>query len=95
MLTFFKECRKIHSAQGCKVEAEVHMNILHKADKVVLAVQNNAYCDERLMLEWIKEVWKPSVTFCRVLLLDSLKVHKLSTMCAQLEELARQQRLQR
>ncbi|KAE9338860.1 hypothetical protein PF008_g11849 [Phytophthora fragariae] len=41
---------------GCKVEAEVHMNILHKAEKV----------------------WKPSVTFCRVLLLDSFKVHKLS-----------------
>ncbi|GMF33642.1 unnamed protein product [Phytophthora fragariaefolia] len=31
-------------------------------------------------------VWKPSVTFCRVLLLDSLKVHKMSTVRAQLED---------
>ncbi|KAE9229053.1 hypothetical protein PF005_g4028 [Phytophthora fragariae] len=36
---------------GYKVEAEVHANILHKAEKVVLAVQKNAYCDERVMME--------------------------------------------
>ncbi|EGZ27724.1 hypothetical protein PHYSODRAFT_261575 [Phytophthora sojae] len=71
---------------GCKVEAEVHMNTLHKEGEAVLAVQKNAYCDERVMLERVKEVWKPSVTFCRVLLLGSLKVHKMSTVRAQLED---------
>ncbi|KAJ8571810.1 hypothetical protein ON010_g5022 [Phytophthora cinnamomi] len=32
--------------QGCKVEAEVHRNGLHKGDKVVLTKQKNAYCDD-------------------------------------------------
>ncbi|KAE9247245.1 hypothetical protein PF004_g4418 [Phytophthora fragariae] len=64
----------------------MHINILHKAEKVVLAVQKNAYCDERVMLEWINEVGKPSVTFCRVLLFDSLKVHMVSTVRTQLED---------
>ncbi|KAG3137017.1 hypothetical protein PC128_g25812 [Phytophthora cactorum] len=49
-------------------------------------VQKNAYCDERVMLESIKEVWTPSVSFCRVLLLDSLKVHKMNTVRAHLED---------
>ncbi|KAG3131738.1 hypothetical protein PI126_g19933 [Phytophthora idaei] len=38
------------------------------------------------MLEWIKEVWTPSVSFCRVLLLDSLKVHNMNTVRAHLED---------
>ncbi|KAK1940764.1 hypothetical protein P3T76_007470 [Phytophthora citrophthora] len=43
-------------AKGCKVEAELRKNTLHKEDKLVLAVQKNAYCDERIMIEWIKEM---------------------------------------
>ncbi|KAF4142988.1 DDE superfamily endonuclease, partial [Phytophthora infestans] len=75
----------VQGAKGGKVEAEVHKNPLHKNDKVVLAVQKNAYCDERVMLEWTEEVWTPSVTFSCILVLDSLKVHKISTVRAQLE----------
>ncbi|EGZ28681.1 hypothetical protein PHYSODRAFT_473228 [Phytophthora sojae] len=76
--------------QGCKVEAEVHMNTFHKDEKVVLAVQKTAYCDERVMLEWIKE---PSVTFCRVQRLDSLKARKVSTVRAQVEDAMKDEEL--
>ncbi|KAG3063813.1 hypothetical protein PC122_g18738 [Phytophthora cactorum] len=31
------------------------------------------------MIEWIKEVWKPSVTAPRLLLLDSLKSHRINS----------------
>ncbi|KAG2967166.1 hypothetical protein PC118_g18744 [Phytophthora cactorum] len=41
-----------------------------------------AYCDEERMIEWIKEVWKPSVTAPRLLLLDSLKSHRINSIVA-------------
>ncbi|KAE9209027.1 hypothetical protein PF005_g11976 [Phytophthora fragariae] len=31
------------------------------------------------MMEWIERVWKSSVDGCRLLILDSLKVHKMSS----------------
>ncbi|KAG2850680.1 hypothetical protein PC113_g16570 [Phytophthora cactorum] len=45
-----------------------------------------AYCDEERMIEWIKEVWKPSVTAPRLLLLDSLKSHRINSVRDVLEK---------
>ncbi|KAE8897082.1 hypothetical protein PF003_g19090 [Phytophthora fragariae] len=42
--------------------------------------------DERVMHIWINEVWRPSVTSSRVLLLDSLKTHKMSSVRTELED---------
>ncbi|KAE9026182.1 hypothetical protein PR002_g10987 [Phytophthora rubi] len=41
-------------------------------------VQNKVFCNEAVMMEWIERVWKSSVDGCRLLILDSLKVHKMS-----------------
>ncbi|KAG3149006.1 hypothetical protein PC128_g19234 [Phytophthora cactorum] len=38
------------------------------------------------MIEWIKEVWKPSVTAPRLLLLDSLKSHRINSVRDVLEK---------
>ncbi|OWZ11389.1 Cytochrome P450 [Phytophthora megakarya] len=38
------------------------------------------------MLEWIQKVWPPSVTYCRLLLLDSQKDHKTASVHAELEK---------
>ncbi|ETN08963.1 hypothetical protein PPTG_11028 [Phytophthora nicotianae INRA-310] len=46
----------------------------------------NAYYDKRIMLQWVKDVWTPSVTFCRLLLLDSLKVYKMGIVREQLQQ---------
>ncbi|KAK1945392.1 Tigger transposable element-derived protein 6 [Phytophthora citrophthora] len=73
-------------AEGGSVHCELQKNELHKNGKVVLTAQKNAYCDQRIMLEWIQEVWLPSVTYCRLLLLDSLKIHKMASVRAELEK---------
>ncbi|TYZ57645.1 hypothetical protein PybrP1_003397 [[Pythium] brassicae (nom. inval.)] len=57
----------------------------HKTD-VVAIVQRHAYTDERVMMEWIDEVWRPDLGECRYLLLDSLKVHKMDAVATQLAE---------
>ncbi|KAF4129391.1 DDE superfamily endonuclease, partial [Phytophthora infestans] len=58
-------------------------------------VQKKAFCNEAVMQEWIQRVlskllwyyiWKPSVDGCRLLLLDSLKVHKMNSVRTVLEE---------
>ncbi|KAE9275098.1 hypothetical protein PR003_g29428 [Phytophthora rubi] len=51
----------------------------------VVQVQKKAYCDEVRMLQWIEEVWKPSVSGSRLLLLDSLKTHKMESVRQKLE----------
>lgn len=43
-------------ATGGPVHCELQAHPLHKADEVVLTVQKNAYCDERIMIEWVNEV---------------------------------------
>ncbi|DBA03047.1 TPA: hypothetical protein N0F65_003235 [Lagenidium giganteum] len=50
-------------------------------------VQKNAWWDESIMHKWIDEVWAPNVQSASVLLLDSLKVHKMSSVRSKLEEL--------
>ncbi|KAF4134233.1 DDE superfamily endonuclease, partial [Phytophthora infestans] len=51
----------------------------------ILTVQKKAYCDGERMLGWINEVWKPSVTAPRLLLLDSPKTHRMSSVRNTLE----------
>ncbi|KAG2839601.1 hypothetical protein PC129_g15121 [Phytophthora cactorum] len=48
------------------------------AETVEHTAQKNAYCDGTVMLDWIERVWKPSVDGCKLLLLDSLKTHKMA-----------------
>ncbi|KAE8883521.1 hypothetical protein PF003_g32537 [Phytophthora fragariae] len=42
-------------------------------------VQKKAFCNKAVMMEWIERVWKSSVDGCRLLILDNLKVHKMSS----------------
>ena len=55
-------------------------------DRGVFTVQQKAYCDESIMLEWIEEVWAPGTHSCRLLLLDSLQVHKMASVRKELED---------
>ncbi|DBA03856.1 TPA: hypothetical protein N0F65_004546 [Lagenidium giganteum] len=50
-------------------------------------VQEARQFDEGIMHEWIDEVWAPNVESTSVLLLDNLKVHKMSSVRSNLEEL--------
>ncbi|KAK1930063.1 hypothetical protein P3T76_014297 [Phytophthora citrophthora] len=68
-------------AEGGPIHCELQNNELHKK-KSCIDCPKNAYCDQRIMLGWIQEVWLPSVTYCRLLLLDSLKVHKMAPVRA-------------
>ncbi|KAE9210160.1 hypothetical protein PF005_g11550 [Phytophthora fragariae] len=70
---------------GGPIEEELHAHPLYSKE-VFLAVQKKGYCDERAMHIWINEVWRPSVTSSRVLLLDSLKTHKMSSVRTELED---------
>ncbi|KAF4128920.1 DDE superfamily endonuclease, partial [Phytophthora infestans] len=69
---------------GATVEEKVQQNPLHR-HQAVLTVQQKAYCDESRMLYWIDEVWKPTVSGTRFLLLDSLKTHKMDSVRLKLE----------
>ncbi|KAE8897405.1 hypothetical protein PF003_g18233 [Phytophthora fragariae] len=40
-------------------------------------VQKNAYCDATVMLDWIE---RPSVDGCKLLILDSLRTHKMASV---------------
>ncbi|KAF4133871.1 DDE superfamily endonuclease, partial [Phytophthora infestans] len=59
---------------------------------VVHTVQPKAFCDHSIMMEWIKKlrlilfIWRPSISGCRILLLDSLKVHKMTSVREHLED---------
>ncbi|KAG3058292.1 hypothetical protein PC121_g14442 [Phytophthora cactorum] len=37
------------------------------------------------MKEWIEKIWRPNVNGCQMLLLDSLKVHKMASIRQYLE----------
>ncbi|OWZ17632.1 hypothetical protein PHMEG_0008399 [Phytophthora megakarya] len=43
-------------------------------------LRKNAYCDAKVMHDWMEWVWKRSVDGCRLLLLDSLKIHKMESV---------------
>ena len=45
---------------GCAVDSEVKQQSFHQ-DRAWFTVQENAYCDERVMKEWIDEVCIPLI----------------------------------
>jgi hypothetical protein len=59
---------------GGNVSTEV--NAFANDNEAVFSVQENAWFNERVMLEYVEKVWKYIVTEPSVLILDSLKVHK-------------------
>ncbi|KAG3020954.1 hypothetical protein PC120_g8984 [Phytophthora cactorum] len=46
---------------------------------VVHTTQRKAWCDHATMMKWIEEVWTPTADGCRMLMLDSLRVHKMES----------------
>ncbi|DBA05416.1 TPA: hypothetical protein N0F65_007578 [Lagenidium giganteum] len=70
---------------GGSVEAEVtaftHLSIS------TFSVQENAWFDERVMLEWVETCWAHVVTEPSVLIIDSLKIRKLQSVRRALAEL--------
>lgn len=67
------------------VHAELCSDPGYDWDSAHFTVQRNAYCDGRVMEEWIQDVWRPEVAGPSVLLLDSLKVHKMDHVKVALE----------
>lgn len=55
-------------------------------ERAHFAVQKKAYCDAAVMDAWIRRVWQPEVSMSSLLLLDSLKVHRMDSVKAVLEE---------
>ncbi|KAE9319115.1 hypothetical protein PF008_g18349 [Phytophthora fragariae] len=66
------------------VEEELQSHFISR-NGAYLTVQKKAYCNEVRMLQWIEEVWKPYVSGSRLLLLDSLKTHKMESVRQKLE----------
>lgn len=48
-------------------------------------MQRNAYCYARVMLAWIDNFWMPQIAGPSVLLLDSLRVHRVESVRNSLE----------
>ncbi|KAE8966383.1 hypothetical protein PF002_g7071 [Phytophthora fragariae] len=61
---------------GGPVSQEV-FNPAFGAATVEHTVQKNAYCEATVMLDWIE---RPSVDGCKLLILDSLKTHKMTSV---------------
>ncbi|DBA03650.1 TPA: hypothetical protein N0F65_006829 [Lagenidium giganteum] len=73
------------SKPGGSVEEEVaaftHPSV------ATFTVQENTWFDERVMLEWVETCWAHVVTEPSVLIIDSLKIHKLQSVRRALAEL--------
>lgn len=73
-------------------DADVHDELraqrdLFDWDKAHFTVQPKPYCDQRVMQEWIDDVWSPDVQGPSVLLLDSLNIqHKMECIKTSLED---------
>lgn len=57
---------------GATVEAEMWRDAEYDWEAARYVVQRNAYCDARMMQEWIDNDWTPQIAGPGVLLLDSL-----------------------
>ncbi|KAG2794601.1 hypothetical protein PC129_g20803 [Phytophthora cactorum] len=69
---------------GCRVADSVTASTFGST-AVEHTVQAKAWCDHSIMKEWIEKIWRPNVNGCRMLLLDSLKVHKMASIRQYLE----------
>ncbi|KAE8911798.1 hypothetical protein PF005_g29039 [Phytophthora fragariae] len=63
---------------GEDVEKEVQSYVPHLM--ATSSVQENAWFDERVMLEWIETAYQPNVSGYSVLLLDILELHKMASV---------------
>ena len=76
---------------GGRVEAEFTKPDFPK-DGIYCAVQDNAWCDERIMLMWVDKVLKPYIATCPhgvipYLLLDKYKCHSTAAVVREIEQL--------
>ena len=76
---------------GGRVEAEFTKPDFPK-DGIYCAVQDNAWCDERIMLMWVDKVLKPYIATCPhgvipYLLLDKYKCHSTAAVAHEIEQL--------
>ena len=71
---------------GGAVDEELRASPAFDLERAHFAVQKKAYCDERTMIQWIEEVYKPEIKWCSLLVLDSLRTHKMTTVKERLEE---------
>ncbi|KAG2821818.1 hypothetical protein PC113_g7885 [Phytophthora cactorum] len=73
------------SATGEKLPPFVVFASTFGSTAVEHTVQAKAWCNHSIMKEWIEKIWRPDVNGCRMLLLDSLKVHKMTSIRQYLE----------
>ncbi|KAG6972536.1 hypothetical protein JG688_00003955 [Phytophthora aleatoria] len=66
---------------GAFVHDELKTDKNYNWEKGYYTVHGKAYCDHRVMQDWIDEVWAPDIQKGQsVLLLDSLKTHKMESI---------------
>ncbi|KAG2894859.1 hypothetical protein JG687_00008037 [Phytophthora cactorum] len=61
---------------GGNVEKEI--STYGEVSVATFSVQAKAWFDLRVMVNWIENSWKPNATVHSILILDSLKVHKMA-----------------
>ncbi|KAG3009947.1 hypothetical protein PC123_g14230 [Phytophthora cactorum] len=62
---------------GAVVHEELREDKRYDWERGYYTVQAKAYCDQKVMEEWIENVWAPDIQGPNVLVLDSLKTHKM------------------
>ncbi|GMF44871.1 unnamed protein product [Phytophthora fragariaefolia] len=70
---------------GGEVEKEVQPYV--PPHVATYSVQGTSWFDERVMLEWMNYSFKPNVTSYSLLILDTLKTHKMDIVLDELEDM--------
>ncbi|EGZ05047.1 hypothetical protein PHYSODRAFT_320183 [Phytophthora sojae] len=84
------QCRKLRpmivfaATPGAIVQEELKEDEHYDWDRGYYTVQARAYCDRKVMKEWIDKVWTPDIRGPSVLALDSLMTHKMEFIRTQL-----------
>ncbi|KAE9026591.1 hypothetical protein PR001_g12161 [Phytophthora rubi] len=73
---------------GAIVHDELKEDKRYDWDRGYYTVQAKAYCDKKVMIEWIDKVWAPDIQGPSVLALDSLKTHKMECIRTRLVDYA-------
>ncbi|KAG3017624.1 hypothetical protein PC121_g12768 [Phytophthora cactorum] len=69
---------------GAVVHEERREDKRYDWERGYYTVQAKAYCDKKVMGEWIENVWAPDIQGPSVLVLDSLKTHKMERIRSRL-----------
>ena len=83
----------IKAKPNARVHREVTGNVVARGypENVVMTVQDNAWCDIRVMKDWISRVWAPWLTARRAqhsyLMMDVFSAHMNSDVIESLEKL--------